>query len=70
MSSGWGPAVPVFPAWPRSFPIATGEAISNCTFGGPDGRTLFMTSTHAIASLPTKVRGAPTRVPKIAERAK
>lgn len=44
--------------------ISTGTAISNCTFGGADGRTLFMTSTHVLASLRTKVRGAPVRVPK------
>ena len=50
--------------------ISTGVAISNCTFGGPDGRTLFMTSTHAIASLRTNVHGSPARVPKLAEREK
>lgn len=48
--------------------ISTGVAISNCTFGGQDGRTLFMTSTHAIAALQTNVRGAPARLPKLAER--
>jgi gluconolactonase len=45
--------------------ISTGSAISNCTFGGPDGRTLFMTSTHALAAVRTKVRGGPIRIPKI-----
>ncbi len=50
--------------------IATGAAISNCTFGGPDGRTLFMTSTHILASVRTNVRGGPVRVPKLAEAAK
>ena len=48
--------------------ISTGVAISNCTFGGQDGRTLFMTSTHAIAGLQTNVRGAPARLPKLAKR--
>jgi gluconolactonase len=47
--------------------ISTGAAISNCTFGGPDGRTLFMTSTHALAALRTSVRGAPARLPKLAK---
>ena len=39
--------------------ISTGAAISNCTFGGLDGRTLFMTSTHTVYALRTKVRGTP-----------
>lgn len=39
--------------------ISTGAAVSNCTFGGLDGRTLFMTSTDKIYSLRTRVRGAP-----------
>lgn len=50
--------------------IATGVAISNCTFGGADGRTLFMTSTHQVVSLRTNVRGAPIRVVKIPGRSK
>jgi gluconolactonase len=45
--------------------ISTGVAIANCAFGGPDGRTLFMTSTHQLVSLRTNVRGAPVRVPKL-----
>jgi gluconolactonase len=44
--------------------VSTGATISNCTFGGRDGRTLFMTSTHVLASLRTRVRGAPVRVPR------
>jgi gluconolactonase len=50
--------------------ISTGVAISNCTFGGPYGRTLFMTSTHQLAAIRTNVRGGPVRVPKLAEVAK
>ena len=46
--------------------ISTRAAISNCAFGGPDGRTLFMTSTHQLVALRTNVRGAPVRVPKLA----
>jgi gluconolactonase len=47
--------------------ISTGAAISNCTFGGPGGRTLFMTSTHQLAAVRTNVRGGPVRLPKLAE---
>jgi gluconolactonase len=45
--------------------ISTGVAISNAAFGGADGRTLFMTSTHQLVALRTNVRGAPMRTPKI-----
>ena len=44
--------------------ISTGAAISNCTFGGSDGRTLYMTSGNMLAAIRTKVRGAPHRLPK------
>lgn len=37
--------------------IATGQPIANCTFGGTDGRTLFMTSSNLIARLRTRTRG-------------
>ncbi|HTU13031.1 MAG TPA: SMP-30/gluconolactonase/LRE family protein [Allosphingosinicella sp.] len=37
--------------------IATGQPIANCTFGGADGRTLFMTSNNLIARLRTRTRG-------------
>ena len=45
--------------------ISTGAAISNCTFGGSDGRTLFMTSGSMLAAVRTKVRGAPQRLPRL-----
>jgi gluconolactonase len=45
--------------------ISTGAAISNCTFGGADGRTLFMTSTHVLVALRTNVRGGPLRFPAL-----
>jgi gluconolactonase len=45
--------------------ISTGVAISNCTFGGADGRALFMTSTHQLVALRTNVRGGPVRLPKL-----
>ena len=50
--------------------ISTGAAISNCTFGGADGRTLFLTSTHVLAALRTNVRGGPLRFPALAGTAK
>lgn len=45
--------------------ISTGVAMSNCTFGGPDSRTIYMTSTHQLVALRTKVRGGPVRLPKL-----
>nr|WP_314446584.1 SMP-30/gluconolactonase/LRE family protein [uncultured Sphingomonas sp.] len=41
--------------------ISTGTAISNCAFGGADGRTLFMTAGKMLAAVQTRVRAAPTR---------
>jgi gluconolactonase len=37
--------------------IGAGTAISNCAFGGPDGKTLFMTAGHWILRMRTKVKG-------------
>ena len=45
--------------------ISTGVAMSNCAFGGADGRTIFMTSTHQLVALDTNVSGAPVRLPKL-----
>jgi gluconolactonase len=45
--------------------ISTGVAMSNCAFGGADGRTIFMTSTHQLVALDTNVRGAPARIPNL-----
>jgi gluconolactonase len=45
--------------------ISTGVAMSNCTFGGPDGRTIYMTSTHQLVALHTRVHGEPVRLPKL-----
>lgn len=50
--------------------ITTGVAISNCAFGGPDGRTIFMTSTHQVVALHTNVRGGPVRLPELRTAAK
>jgi gluconolactonase len=46
--------------------VSTGTAISNCTFGGPDGRTLFMTSGSKLAAIRTRVRSSSLRLPKFA----
>jgi gluconolactonase len=45
--------------------VSTGVAMSNCTFGGPHGRTIYMTSTHELVALQTKVHGGPIRLPKL-----
>ena len=45
--------------------VSTGVAMSNCTFGGPDGRTIYMTSTHQLVALHTNIHGAPFRLPKL-----
>ena len=40
--------------------IVLPEAASNCTFGGPDGRRLFVTATSTLWSIEVGVRGAVT----------
>ena len=47
--------------------ISTGAAISNCAFGGADGKTLFMTSGNTLAAVRTNVRGAAHRLPRFAK---
>lgn len=37
--------------------IRTGERIANCTFGGPDGRTLYMTSDMHLCRVRVKTAG-------------
>jgi gluconolactonase len=44
--------------------ISTGAPISNCAFGGSDGRTLFMTYGNKVGAIQTRVRGAPHRLPR------
>lgn len=48
--------------------VAHEKAVSNCTFGGPDGRSLFMTASDQVLALRTNVRGTPARMPKIRSR--
>jgi gluconolactonase len=50
--------------------ISTGGPVSNCTFGGADGRTLFMTSGSNLAAVRTHVQGAPHRFPRFARQAR
>jgi gluconolactonase len=51
------------PAGKRIGILRTGTGIANLAFGGPDGRTLFLTSHNMLVSIPTKVRGGPMRRP-------
>lgn len=37
--------------------IETGDIVSNCAFGGSDGRMLYMTSNHMVVRLATRTRG-------------
>ena len=41
--------------------IVLPEAASNCVFGGPDGRRLFITATSTLWSIEVGIRGAVTR---------
>lgn len=41
------------------------ERAANCTFGGPDGRTLFVTARNSVYSIQMKVAGAPLFDPLI-----
>jgi len=50
--------------------ISRDVPISNCVFGGPDGRTLYMTSNHEVLELHTNVQGGPVRIPRIAGTAR
>ena len=36
---------------------APGKTISNCVFGGPEGKTLFMTAGDIVARVPVRARG-------------
>ena len=40
--------------------ILVAEPVANCTFGGPDGRTLFITATSTVWSIEVGIRGAVT----------
>lgn len=38
--------------------LFTGRDTANCAFGGPEGRTLYVTATNVLLRINTKVRGA------------
>jgi len=38
--------------------IPVPEKVSNCTFGGPAGTTLFITASSSLYSIEVRVRGA------------
>ena len=62
-STGPGGVHVFTPAGKRLGILRTGTGIANLAFGGPDGRTLFLTSHNMLVSIPTKVRGGPVRRP-------
>ena len=37
--------------------IVTGDTTANCTFGGADGSTLYMTTNHSIMRIRTSTKG-------------
>ena len=41
----------------RAGTIVTGDVTANCTFGGADGATLYMTANHAIMRIRTSTKG-------------
>ncbi|MFL6733237.1 MAG: SMP-30/gluconolactonase/LRE family protein [Sphingomicrobium sp.] len=45
--------------------ISTGKATANVAFGGPDGHTLFLTSSDMLVAVPTKTRAAPAHRPAL-----
>lgn len=55
--------------------IPVPERPANCTFGGPDGQTLFVTARTSLYSIPMSVKGAPLAgqgpkpVPAVSRRA-
>ena len=69
-ASGPGGMHVITPAGRELGLISDGAAISNAVFGGADGRTLYMTSTHQIVALRTNVRGGPIRLPKLPDLGK
>ena len=56
-ASGPGGLYVISPAGRTLGRIETGDAIANCAFGGPDGRTLYLTSNHMLARVRTRTRG-------------
>lgn len=56
-ATGPGGVLIITPEGKHLATIRTGERIANCTFGGPDGRTLFMTSDMHLCRVRVKTAG-------------
>ncbi|TWT78559.1 Gluconolactonase precursor [Posidoniimonas polymericola] len=56
-ATGPGGVLIISPGGKHLATIRTGERIANCTFGGPDGRTLFMTSDMHLCRVRVKTAG-------------
>ena len=56
-ATGPGGVIVFAPDGTRLGRIETGTAIANCTFGGADGRTLFLASHNMLARVETRTRG-------------
>lgn len=57
-TSGPGGVLIITPEGKHLGTILTGRATANCTFGGTDGHTLFMTADHTLLRIKTKAKGA------------
>lgn len=57
-TSGPGGILIISPEGKHLGTILTGRATANCTFGGTDGHTLFMTADHTLLRIKTKTKGA------------
>jgi gluconolactonase len=56
-ATGPGGVIVFAPDGTRLGRIETGTAVANCTFGGADGRTLFLASNNMLARVATRTRG-------------
>jgi gluconolactonase len=56
-ASGPGGILIITPAGKHLGTIASGEAMSNCDFGGPAGKTLFVTSDMYLLKIETSTKG-------------
>ena len=57
-TTGPGGVLIISPAGKHLGTILTGRATANCTFGGADGHTLFMTANDTLLRITTKTSGA------------
>jgi gluconolactonase len=56
-TSGPGGLLVLSPQGKHLGTIVTGDVTANCTFGGADGSTLYMTANHAIMRIRTSTKG-------------